>query len=59
VVVFLVAAARHIMGMEPKVPGFYTEPFYNRSTFSWVAIGSGTSLAVLTPLEPTREASEG
>ena len=48
VVVFLVAAARHILGMEPKVPGFYTEPFYNRSTFSWVAVGSGTSLAVLT-----------
>lgn len=48
VIVFLIAAARYILGMEPKVPGFYTRPFFDPKTFSSIGVFQGTSLAVLT-----------
>lgn len=48
VVVFLIAAARYIFGMEPKISGFYVRPFFDRGTFSSVRVFQGTSLAVLT-----------
>lgn len=48
VVIFLAAAVRYIFGMEPKGPGFFSNPFYDPKTFSSTAVFQGTSLAVLT-----------
>jgi amino acid transporter len=48
VVIFLVAAVRYIYGMEPKLAGFFTRPFYDPLTYSSKSIFQGTSLAVLT-----------
>jgi amino acid transporter len=48
VVIFLIAAFRYITGMQPKIPGFYTRPFYDPGTFSSTRVFQGTSLAVLT-----------
>ncbi|HYO81288.1 MAG TPA: APC family permease [Bryobacteraceae bacterium] len=45
IVVFLLAAARYILGV-PDVS--WSRPFYDPETFSWAVVSTGTSLAVLT-----------
>lgn len=50
IVVFLVAAARYVSGLSGLTPGFFARPFYDPSTFSFRAIATGTSIAVLTYL---------
>ncbi len=47
IVIFLAAAARHVLGAEAG-PGFFTRPFYDPATFSASALFTGTSIAVLT-----------
>ena len=45
VLYFFVSAARYLMA----APGVsFTQPFYDPATFSWAAISTGTSIAVLT-----------
>lgn len=45
VLYFFVAAARYLMA----APGVaWTRPFYDPATFSWAALSTGTSIAVLT-----------
>jgi len=48
VVIFFAFVIRFVLGYHQRGPGFFTEPFYNPSTFNLSAIGRGTSLAVLT-----------
>jgi putrescine importer len=48
VVIFFVFVARTIWGIGHYGAGFFTQPFYNPSTFNFGAVFRGTSLAVLT-----------
>ncbi len=48
VAVFLFVAVRYVLGMGPKLPGFYTRPFFDSATFHSTWVFQGTSLAVLT-----------
>ena len=45
---FFAATVRYIAHLGALPSGFFTHPFYNPSTFSWGAISTGTSIAVLT-----------
>ncbi len=46
--IFLVAAARYILGVPRGGAEFFVRPFYDSHTFSTTAVLGGTSLAVLT-----------
>lgn len=46
--IFLVAAARYILGTSRDGAEFFIRPFYDSHTFSTTAVLGGTSLAVLT-----------
>ena len=48
IAVFFVIAARYVFGHPHSVPGFFSHPFYDPSTFETRAVLGGTSLAVLT-----------
>jgi len=48
IVYFFAAAVRYILHLPAIPPGFFTRPFYDPATFSWGAISTGTSIAVLT-----------
>ena len=48
IAVFFVVAARYVFGHPHSVPGFFSHPFYDPSTFETRAVLGGTSLAVLT-----------
>jgi putrescine importer len=48
VVIFLVVVVRYLLKLGSYGPGFFTEPFYNPSTFAPSMIFAGTSVAVLT-----------
>jgi amino acid transporter len=48
VLIFLAAAARHIVTHGGVGSVAFTQPLYNRATFSWSAVLTGTSLATLT-----------
>src|SRR5437867_849356 len=48
IVYFFAAAVRYILHLPAIPPGFVTRPFYDPATFSWGAISTGTSIAVLT-----------
>lgn len=48
VVIFFVFVIRFIWGMHTYGPGFFTQPFYNPTTFSFGGVFRGTSIAVLT-----------
>jgi putrescine importer len=48
VVVFFVAAARYLLAHGGAGAVSFTQPLYNRETFSWQAVLTGTSLATLT-----------
>ena len=50
IVVFLVVAARYVSGLPGLNASFFTRPFYDPSTFSFRAVATGTSIAVLTYL---------
>jgi amino acid transporter len=47
IVMFLVAAVRYVFGV-PHPDSFWTRPFYDPATFSWSAVSTGASVAVLT-----------
>jgi putrescine importer len=46
--IFLIAAARYILGVPRSGVEFFVRPFYDSHTFSTSAVLGGTSLAVLT-----------
>jgi putrescine importer len=48
IVYFFAAAVRYILHLPAIPPGFFTRPFYDPATFSWGALSTGTSIAVLT-----------
>lgn len=48
VVYMLICMIRYLAGEAPFGPGFFTKPFYDRSTFSLPAVLTGTSIAALT-----------
>ena len=48
IAIFFVAAARYIFGHPHDGFGFFTRPFYDRSTFKLGSVLGGTSIAVLT-----------
>jgi putrescine importer len=48
VVIFFAFVIRFLWGLHHYGPGFFTQPFYNPTTFSFGAIFRGTSIAVLT-----------
>lgn len=48
IVYFFAAAVRYILHLPAIPPGFFAQPFYDPATFSWGAISTGTSIAVLT-----------
>lgn len=48
VVIFFAAVARFVWGLHTYGPGFWTQPFYNPTTFHPRALFAGTSVAVLT-----------
>jgi amino acid transporter len=48
VVIFLGSVIRYVWALKTYEPGFFTEPFYNPSTFAPSKIFAGTSVAVLT-----------
>jgi len=48
VVVFFIAAARYLLAHGGAGAVSFTQPLYNRGTFSWRAVMTGTSLATLT-----------
>jgi amino acid transporter len=48
IILFLVAAARTVFRVPDPAPGRFLQPFYDPSTFSWKAVSTGTSIAVLT-----------
>jgi putrescine importer len=50
IVLFLIAAVRHILCVDVAVPGRYWRPFYDPQTFSWTGVSTATSIAVLTYL---------
>jgi putrescine importer len=48
VVIFFAFVIRFVWGYHERGVHFFTEPFYNPSTFSFAGVGRGTSIAVLT-----------
>ena len=48
IVLFFVAAARTIWRMPDPDAGRFLRPFYDPETFSWKAVSTGTSIAMLT-----------
>jgi amino acid transporter len=48
VVIFFAVVARYLWGLHTYGPSFFTQPFYNPSTFSSSRVFHGTSIAVLT-----------
>ena len=48
IVIFVAAALRYLWHMHIGDPVFYTQPFYNKATFSTKTLFRGTSIAVLT-----------
>jgi len=48
ILLFLGAAIRYLWIEPPSVVGSWTKPFYNPETFSFSAVSTGASLAVLT-----------
>ena len=48
VVIFFAFVIRFVIGYHERGVHFFTEPFYNPSTFSFAGVGRGTSIAVLT-----------
>ena len=48
ILAFFIAAARYVLHLGDLPGDFFTKPFYNPETFSWRAISTGTSIAVLT-----------
>ncbi len=48
VVIFFAFVIRFVWGYHERGAHFFTEPFYNPSTFSFAGVGRGTSIAVLT-----------
>ena len=48
IVIFIVAALRHILGYPHDGIGFFTRPFYDPTTFHLRSVLGGTSIAVLT-----------
>jgi putrescine importer len=48
IVLFFIAAARSIWRVPPDGAGGWIRPFYDPATFSWRAVSTGTSIAVLT-----------
>lgn len=48
IVIFVAAALRYLWHLHIGDPAFYTQPFYNKATFSTHNLFRGTSIAVLT-----------
>jgi amino acid transporter len=48
ILLVIVAAIRYVMGLHSYPTGFFTLPFYDRSTFTSSGLLRGTSIAVLT-----------
>ncbi len=48
IVLFFVAAVRTILRMPEDGAGRFLRPFYDPETFSWKAVSTGTSIAMLT-----------
>lgn len=48
ILLFLGSAVRYLIMNPPGDPGAWTRPFYNPETFSFSAVSTGASLAVLT-----------
>jgi putrescine importer len=48
IAIFFVAAARYILGIPHRAPGFFSCPFYDPQTWDAKAVLGGTSVAVLT-----------
>jgi putrescine importer len=48
VVIFFAFVLRFVWGLHEYGAGFFTQPFYNPETFSFVGVFRGTSIAVLT-----------
>ncbi len=48
IILFLGAAVRYLLLNPPASPADWTRPFYNPETFSFKAVSTGASLAVLT-----------
>jgi amino acid transporter len=48
IVVFFLAAARTVLGTSALSAGRFLRPFYDPETFSWQAVSTGTSIAMLT-----------
>jgi putrescine importer len=48
VIVFFFIAAGQYIWATPSEPGRWLRPFYDPQTFSWAAVSTGTSVAVLT-----------
>lgn len=48
IILFLGAAVRYLLLNPPASPADWTKPFYNPETFSFKAVSTGASLAVLT-----------
>ncbi len=48
IVVFFAAAVRYILGYPTLDANLFLKPFYDKATFSWAAVSTGTSIAVLT-----------
>jgi len=48
IVLFFIAAARAIWSMPGEGEGRFLRPFYDPETFSWPAVSTGTSIAMLT-----------
>ena len=48
IVLFLVAAWRHLFLHQPPDAAALARPFYDPATFSWTSLSSGAALAVLT-----------
>lgn len=48
VMIFFAAVIRYVWGFHTYGPGFFSQPFYNKETFSTGGLFRGTSVAVLT-----------
>src|SRR5690606_29205870 len=48
IILFLGSAVRYLLLNPPASPADWTKPFYNPETFSFKAVSTGASLAVLT-----------
>jgi amino acid transporter len=48
IILFFIAAVRTIIGTPDPEPHRFLRPFYDPETFSWKAVSTGTSIAMLT-----------